>query len=211
MTEKQTTTEWRGIKGRIGAWCLNSPLRRLEMLFLGDIKSAFLNEISHLIKGDEIVLDVGAGSGYFSLSIASKLTSGKVICLDLSEEMLHRLKGIANKKGLSSKIQILRGEASSINLENESVDLVVSNYLFHELAEPESVLREMIRVLKPGGWVIVTDFKDTQITKRICSSHAEETHGPFSIDELKNFFVKVGLGNVKVYPVRHYVIGVGKK
>lgn len=75
MTEKQTISEWTGIKGRLGGRFLNSPLRRLlEILILGDLRSAFLSEVSNLIvKGDEIVLDLGAGSGYFSLAISSSV------------------------------------------------------------------------------------------------------------------------------------------
>jgi ubiquinone/menaquinone biosynthesis C-methylase UbiE len=211
MTEDQTTSEWTGIKGRIGAWYLNSPLRRLSELFLGDCRSAFLTETSNLTKGDEVILDVGAGSGYFSLAIAEKLTTRKVICLDLSEEMLQRLERKAEKEGLKDRIQIVKGDASSIKIEDESVDLVVSNGVVHELPEPEAVLREMIRVLKPGGWVIITDFRDTQIGKRIGATHNEKAHGAFSVTELENLFAHAGLSNVKVSPVRHWVIGVGKK
>lgn len=206
------SSEWTGMRGRIGAWYLNSPLRRLsEVLVLGDVKSAFLNEVSHITQGNEAILDVGAGSGYFSLAIAEKLTGGKVICLDLSEEMLHRLRSVADKKGLGDRIQILKGKASSIKLSDGSVDLVVSNGVFHELSEPESCLREMIRVLKPDGWVIVTDFSDTWIGRRIGAAHNEKAHGPLSIEELDALFAKAGLSNRKVYPVKHWVIGVGEK
>ncbi len=205
------TTQWTGIKGRIGAWYLNSPLRRAsEILFLGDCSSVFLKEVYHIIRGDEVVLDVGAGSGYFSLAIAQKLITGKVICLDLSEEMLHRLGRIADKKGLGDKIQILKGDASSIKVDAESVDLVVSNSVFHELSEPGSVLREMIRVLKPGGWVIVTDFRDTKIGRKI-AAHNKRAHGPFSVNELETLFTEAGLSKVKVSSVKHWVIGIGKK
>ena len=206
------SSEWTGMRGRIGGWYLSSPLRRLsEILFLGDVNSAFLNEVSHIIRGDEVILDVGAGSGYFSLAIAERLTRGKVICLDLSEEMLHRLESVADKKGLSDRIQILKGEASSIKLSDGSVDLAVSNGVFHELSEPASCLREMVRVLKPDGWVIVTDFRDTWIGKRTGAAHSEEAHGPLSVEELDALFAKAGLSNRKVYPVKNWVIGMGKK
>lgn len=122
MTEKQRG-EWTGLKGRIGAWYLNGPLRRLsEVLFLGDVRTVFLREINKLIKGGEVVLDVGAGSGYFSLAIAERLKTGKVICLDLSGEMLQRLERVANRRGLMSRVQILLGTASPIKLEDEAVD-----------------------------------------------------------------------------------------
>lgn len=208
----QTTSEWTGIRGRVGGWYLNSPLRRLsEILFLGDIKSAFLNEVSPLIQGDVVVLDVGAGSGYFSLAIAERLPGGQVICLDLSQEMLRRLKRVASKKELGDRIQTLHGEASSIKLADGSVDLVVSNGVFHELLKPEAVLREMIRILRPYGWIVVTDFRDTRIGKRIGASHRDEDHGPFGVDELESLFVKMGLTDVKVSPVKNWVIGVGRK
>jgi len=212
MTKKQGTNVWTGIRGRLGAWYFNSPLRRLsEILFFGDVKSAFLNEVSPVIQGNKVVLDIGAGSGYYSLAIAKKMSAGKIICLDSSEEMLQSLEQKAEKKDLKDRIQILKGEASSSGLANESVDLVVSNGLLHELSNPEAVLREMHRVLRPNGWVIVTDFRSTRITNLIEATHSKDAHGPFSVEELEKLFAKVGLSNVRVNPVRHWVIGVCKK
>ena len=212
MTKKQISSEWTGMKGRIFAWHLDNPLARLpETLLLGDCRSAVQDEFSRLIRGNEVVLDIGAGTGRFSLAIAKKLSTGKVICLDLSEEMLQHLKRKAEKEDLKDRIQILKGEASASELENESVDLVMSNSVFHELSSPEAVLAEMLRVLKPGGWVVISDFRDTRISKLICRSHREDAHGPFSVNELETLFTKTGLSNVKVSPVRHWVIGVGRK
>jgi ubiquinone/menaquinone biosynthesis C-methylase UbiE len=212
MTKEQTTSEWRGIKGKIFAWHLDNPLARLpETLLLGNCRSAVLKEFSRLIRGNEVVLDIGAGTGRFSLAIAKKLSRGKVICLDLSEEMLQHLKRKAEKEGLQDIIQILKGEASASGLENESVDLVMSNSVFHELSNPEAVLAEMLRVLKPSGWVMITDFRDTKISRMICRSHHKKSHGPFSVNELETLFIKAGLKNVKVSPMRHWVIGVSRK
>lgn len=209
---QKLTSEWSGTKGRIGAWYLNSPLRRLsEILFFGDCRSALLNEVYQLIHGNEVILDVGAGSGYFSLPIAKKLTNGKVICLDLSEVMLQRLEQKADKKNLKDRIQILKVEATDSGLESESMDLIVSNGVFHELLCPEEVLVEMLRVLKPNGWIIITDFRDTQIGKRIAAAHRDEDHGPWGVDELNVLLSNAGLRNVKVLPLKHWVIGSGKK
>jgi ubiquinone/menaquinone biosynthesis C-methylase UbiE len=212
MTKKQITSEWNGIKGRIFAWHLDSPLARLpETLFLGDCRSAVLKEFSRLVRGNEVVLDIGAGTGRFSLAIAKQLNTGKVICFDLSEEMLQHLERKAEKESLKDRIQILKGEASACGLENESADLVMSNSVFHELSSPEAVLTEMLRVLKPNGWVMITDFRDTRISRLICRSHREGAHGPFSVHELETLLTKTGLNHVKVNSVKHWVIGIGKK
>lgn len=212
MNKEQITSEWIGIKGRIFAWHLDNPFARLpETLLLGDCRSAVQDELSRLIRGNEVVLDIGAGTGRFSLAIAKQLSTGKVICLDLSEEMLRHLQRKAEKEGLKDRIQILKGEASASGLENESVDLTISNSVFHELSSPEAVLTEMLRVLKPSGWVVITDFRDTKVSRIICRSHREDAHGPFSVYELEALFTKAGMKNVKVSPVRHWVIGVGRK
>jgi ubiquinone/menaquinone biosynthesis C-methylase UbiE len=212
MTEKQGTSQWTGIKERIFAWHLDNPLARYpETLLLGDCRSAVQGEFSSLIQGSEVVLDIGAGTGRFSLAIAKQLSTGKVICLDLSEEMLQHLKRKAEKEGLKDRIQILKGEAFASGLENESMDVVMSHSVFHELSSPEAVLAEMLRVLKPSGWVMITDFRDTRISRLISRSHREESHGPFSVHELETLFTKAGLKNVKVRPVRHWVVGVGQK
>lgn len=212
MAEKQITSEWIGIKGKIMAWGLSSyPLRRFECLLVGDYISTFLREVFHIIKDNPVILDVGAGSGYFSLSIAEKLRTGKVICLDLSEEMLQSLEQKAEKKGLRDRIQILKAEASSSGLEDESVDLVFSNFAFHEFSNPETVLSEIFRVLKPSGCVIITDFKRGTLIGNLIGAFHREVHGPFSVNELNTLLAEVGLSSVKIRQGRQYIIGLGIK
>jgi ubiquinone/menaquinone biosynthesis C-methylase UbiE len=212
MAERKVASQWTGIKGKIFAWHLDNPLARLpEALLLGDCRSAVQDEFSRLIRGNEVVLDIGAGTGRFSLAIAKQLRAGSVICLDLSEEMLGHLRRKAEKEGLQDRIRILKGEASASGLENESVDLVMSHSVLHELSDPGKVLGEMVRVLKQGGRVIVTDFRDTRISRLICRSHRRGSHGPFSVHELETLFTKTGLKNSRIRSVRHWVIGVGQK
>ncbi|MBI4300482.1 MAG: class I SAM-dependent methyltransferase [Chloroflexi bacterium] len=213
ISETSNNSEWTGLRGRIMAWYLNSPFRRLsEVLFLGDGRSRVLAEVTAALKGEGTVLDVGAGSGYFSLAIAQKLKQGKVICLDLSKEMLQRLRQLANKRGLADKVQMLEGSASRIMLDDGVVDVAIANGVFHELVDPAVVLQEMVRVLRPGGAIIVTDFRaDTWIGRRVASAHRSEDHGPFGRQELEKLFLDVSLRDVRVSAVRHIVVGVGIK
>ncbi|MEW5815771.1 MAG: hypothetical protein AB1798_10320, partial [Spirochaetota bacterium] len=61
------------------------------------------------------------------------------------------------------------------------------------------------------GRMLISDFRDTRVGRRIGAAHREEAHGPFSISELESLFVKLGLRDVRVSPVKHWVIGVGTK
>lgn len=207
MEDTGTSTDWRGLRGKIGGWVLCSPLWRFaEILLLGDLGSTYLKEILLLLPdGNETVLDLGAGSGYFSLKIAEKLPDGKVICVDLADEMLGILRKRAGWKGLARNIQIVKADASSTGIDSETCDLAVSSALFHELPKPGEALAEMVRTVKPGGSIVVADFRDIRMP------HGGHAHGPLSVELLTEFFHQAGLIDTAVYPVRRWVVGVGKK
>lgn len=207
MPERGASTDWRGLRGKIGGWFLSSPLRRLaEVLLLGDLDSTYLREIlTRIHLGNERVLDLGAGSGYFSLKIAEKLPQGKVICVDLSDEMLGILKKRAARKGITERLQIVKADASSIGIEDETCDIAVSSCLFHELSWPERALAEMVRAVKPGGSIVVADFRNVRMP------HGPRAHGPISVDELTDLFYTSGLTHIAVYPVKRWVVGTGQK
>jgi hypothetical protein len=63
----------------------------------------------------------------------------------------------------------------------------------------------MARVVKPGGSIVVADFRDIRMP------HGDDAHGPVSIEELKDFLHEAGLIDTVVYPVKRWVVGVGKK
>lgn len=210
--ERHIGSEWEGLKGRIGGWYLNSPLRRAsEIFFLGDLRSRFTENIDCLLNGNETVLDVGAGSGYFSLLIAEKLRTGKVIAVDLSYEMLESLRKRARQRSLSHKIDARIGNAYQLPIEDSTMDIATSNGVFHELSYPSKALEEMKRVLKRGGYAIVTDFRDTWIGKIIGAAHRGGDHGPFSAKELKSLFEDAGFANLEADAVRNWVVVLGQK
>lgn len=207
MGEKQTKTDWTGKRGERAARSFMNPLRRKgeELLFGGGVSSV-LEEVSSSLGNGAVILDVGCGPGFMSLPLAGMPGTAKVICLDLSDEMLTALRENAEKAGLTGRIQVVKAPASSSGLGDASVDLVVSNNVVHELADPREVLTEWMRILKPGGRVVFNDFRNTRLVKLFIAGHHKDVHGPYQIEEMESLLRQAGLQRVEVSPHRHTLL-----
>ncbi|HBF39905.1 MAG TPA: SAM-dependent methyltransferase [Firmicutes bacterium] len=100
------------------------------------------------------VADIGTGTGYLAKSLAQY--AGKVVAIDSSTAMLEVAANDIIKAGLDN-IEFLVGDAHDLPLEDASQDLVYANLLLHHLLEPSLAIKEMARILKPGGRIILTD------------------------------------------------------
>lgn len=212
MTGQDRTTEWTGRRGRLGAMLMVSPVRRFEEALLGCSSQNLLRRILPSLREDAVVLDAGCGSGYLSLPIAARLVSGRVICVDLSDEMLATLKKRARAREVDSRLRPLRTPVDSTGLEGDSVDMVVSNNLLHELRDPASAVAEWKRVLKPGGRMVLSDFRSTRLVRFIMShEHGEEANHALDVETLRALLEQAGLEKVEVSPCRHKLLAMAEK
>lgn len=104
------------------------------------------------------VLDLGCGAGHVSFLTAPH--AARVVAYDLSADMLGVVAGEAAKRGLTN-VDTQLGAAESLPFGNASFDLVFSRYSAHHWADVGAALREMRRVLKPGGRVVICDVAST--------------------------------------------------
>jgi len=103
----------------------------------------------------DAVLDVAAGTGHLGRAIAPRVRC--VVCLDLTAEMLHEGEQAAQREGLTN-ITFLRGAAEELPYPDSVFDTVVSRFAVHHFVEPMVQVREMVRVCRPGGKVVLIDL-----------------------------------------------------
>jgi SAM-dependent methyltransferase len=119
-------------------------------------QGADLDALAALVDGraQPRVLDLGCGAGHVSFAVAPR--AGAVVAYDLSAEMLAVVARAAAERGFAN-IETRQGVAEQLPFDDASFDCVLSRYSAHHWRDVEAALREVARVLKPGGIVGIVD------------------------------------------------------
>jgi arsenite methyltransferase len=124
----------------------------------------------HNWRGDEQVLDVGTGRGLLLVGAARHLSTGHATGIDiwnkedLSGNSLDRTEQNLAIEGVADKCSLVSEGAQKMSFPSESFDVILSNLCLHNIYDKPTRLqacREIVRVLKPGGVAIISDFKHT--------------------------------------------------
>ncbi|MEO6246261.1 MAG: class I SAM-dependent methyltransferase [Opitutaceae bacterium] len=141
------------VMGHQGASWLERPEREEE-----ERTDLLLKELA--LKTGEQVADIGAGSGYFSWRMAKLVgESGRVYAVDIQQEMLDLLMSQMRRREVDKIVQPVLGTVQDPMLPPNAVDTIILVDVYHELDFPFEMTRAMIAGLKPGGRLVLVEYR----------------------------------------------------
>lgn len=153
--------------------------------------AAWARALGHLLPALEIA-DLGCGDGY--LTIEASRFAKKVIAVDRSAAALARAKQLARRK--NARIEWKRGELEKLPLKTASVDVALLSQALHHAASPAQALAEAVRIVRPGGRVLVLDLR--KHGERWVHDRLGDAWLGFDDAELVRLLRAAGLTDVKV-------------
>jgi ubiquinone/menaquinone biosynthesis C-methylase UbiE len=143
------------------------------------------------VKKGMIAADIGAGSGFITEGLIGK--GLKVIAVDQSEAMLVEMrKKFSGAEGVEYRL----GEAEKLPIPDEAVDYVFANMYIHHVESLPKAIKEMVRILKPGGELVITDMDEHEF-EFLKEEHHDRWMG-FKREDVRRWFEEAGLKNVIV-------------
>jgi ubiquinone/menaquinone biosynthesis C-methylase UbiE len=110
------------------------------------------------LAADAEVADIGAGTGYFSVRLARRVPAGRVFAVDIQPEMLALLQARIDRDGLRN-ITPVQGREDDPRLAPDSIDAALLVDAYHEFAYPFEMMRALVTALRPGGRVVLVEYR----------------------------------------------------
>lgn len=162
------------------------------------------------LKEGETVLDLGSGGGIDAFLASKKVgPNGKVIGVDMTEEMLQRGKETASKHGYTN-VEFRLGEIENLPVDDNSVDVIISNCVINLAPDKLKVFKEAYRVLKPTGRLmfsdLVTNGELPDDVKKSFDAWAGCIAGALEKSDYLNKIAEAEFKNVKIASQKPYTI-----
>jgi ubiquinone/menaquinone biosynthesis C-methylase UbiE len=163
-------------------------------------------------RGDEQVLDVGCGRGLLLVGAAHHLTTGRAVGVDrwirgaLSGNGPEAARRNAALEGVADRVVLQDGDARELPFAESTFDVVISNFVVHEMdsrAERERMLQEIVRVLRPGGRLVLVDFIFTGAATQWLQGHGTRNAERVRLGSAYEWYsaLLLSFGAVRLYAV----------
>ncbi|WP_420454028.1 class I SAM-dependent methyltransferase [Rubrivirga sp.] len=107
---------------------------------------------------DDVVADLGAGTGYFTFRLAPLVPDGRVFAVDIQPEMLRIVEDRATTEGFANVAPVL-GSETSTGLRPQSTDLTLVVDAYHEFSHPREMLTSIYQATRPGGRLVLVEYR----------------------------------------------------
>jgi len=154
--------------------------------------AAWARALGHLIPPLDVA-DIGCGEGYLTLEAARWARS--VVGIDRSADVLERAKALAARRHVRN-VEWKKGELAKLPLKDQSVDVALLSQSLHHAIDPGRAIAETVRVLRPGGRVVILDLREHDETW--VRSRLGDRHLGFSAAGLETLLRRGGLTDVTV-------------
>lgn len=150
----------------------------------------------------EAVADIGAGTGYYSFRMARRFSGATVYAVELQDEFVQILTERKKREGVQN-VRVVKGTDRTPNLPDHSINLAILVDVYHELAYPHEILQSLRRSLKPGGKILLLEYRaeDPSIPIKelhkmsVAQAKKELAANGFVLMEQKNFL-----------PIQHWLL-----
>lgn len=154
------------------------------------------------LEPDDVVADVGAGSGYFTFRLSPRLPRGRVLAVDIQPEMLDLIARRREQLG-ARNVETVLGTPTDPNLPTAAVDAVLMVDAYHEFSHPREMMEAVVRSLRPGGRVILVEYRGEDPSIPILPLHK------MTVRQARKELEAVGLEWVEnrgMLPAQHFMI-----
>ena len=154
------------------------------------------------LQADDVIADIGAGSGYFTFRMSPLVPDGKVLAVDIQPEMLEMIAEKQRKEG-GDNIQTILGEVDDPNLPSDSVDWVLLVDAYHEFSHPYEMMRDVADALTEDGRVALVEYREEDPSIAIKPKH--KMSEAQAVREMEAVGLKL-IENKQVLPQQHLMI-----
>ena len=183
---------------------------QVNRLFVEDCRE-YRRKVCLLPDGDNAAwtaLDVGTGTAQIPIEFCQQQDDCRIVAIDLAREMLRVAEENIRKAELADRVEIACQDAKDLPYADATFDAVISNSIVHHIPEPFSVMREMVRVTKPGGILFVRDLMRPENLEQLdwlvatyagcCNAHQqkmfrESLHAALSLEEVRELVAELSI------------------